>query len=229
MSHTKAAHQISALTNVQPVLQPQVFGGGAGNEKHEYCVYDQCRHNQLPCHVLHERTGCKCFSITTEERPPELPSLLGVAVLNEAEAEISWCAPRSVVRDYFLFYQEEGDPRRHRSPLIHHSWRRFILRDLIPGSSYNVCIVAVNEAGRSSCNPVNAARSAVAKSPWTRFQTPPASRKNLFLPIVGSGFAILLVVILSLAVTLFIKIFWGCFHHFESRVLASMEIHIGCQ
>uniref|UniRef100_UPI00358E8056 uncharacterized protein n=1 Tax=Myxine glutinosa TaxID=7769 RepID=UPI00358E8056 len=179
-------------------------GGGAGNKKHESCVYDRCRHNQLPCSVLHEKTGCKCFSITTEDRPPEVPNISGVAVLNEAEAEISWCSPRSVVREYFLYYQEEGDPRRHQSPLIHSSWRRFVLRDLIPGSSYNVCIVAGNKAGRSSCI-VNGARSAEANSPWTRFQTPPAGRKDLFLPIVGSGFVILIIVVLSLAVTLFVK------------------------
>ncbi|XP_078720457.1 uncharacterized protein LOC144937081 [Lampetra fluviatilis] len=144
------------------------------------CDYDPCRHGQKPCHVLQQETGCRCAGVV-ENKKPQAPRLRKVDFADDLTVEVQWCAPESQVLDYYLRYHEEGDVRDHRTHQIHPTWRRFTLRDLVPSSRYNVCVVAVNAVGESECVRVP-------------FEMPRAYREVVMACALAAFFALLVVI-----------------------------------
>ncbi|XP_038620765.1 LRRN4 C-terminal-like protein [Tachyglossus aculeatus] len=115
------------------------------------CDYDRCRHLQPPCKELQRlgRQPCLCPGLSSPNQPPDPPRLGEVQIwAEEGRALVHWCAPSSPVREYRLQFWEAGGGRR-RGPALNSSLRQAQLSPLQPGTSYVVCVVALNDAGES--------------------------------------------------------------------------------
>ncbi|XP_012884429.1 PREDICTED: LRRN4 C-terminal-like protein [Dipodomys ordii] len=115
------------------------------------CDYDRCRHLQVPCHEL-QRAGpvaCLCPGLSSPAQRPDPPRLGEVRIVaEEGRAEVHWCAPYSPVHYYWLLlWGGSGEPQKG-APL-NATVRRAELKGLMPGGTYVICVVAVNEAGES--------------------------------------------------------------------------------
>ncbi|XP_062981929.1 leucine-rich repeat neuronal protein 4 [Elgaria multicarinata webbii] len=121
------------------------------------CDYDPCRHLQKPCPDLQALSPCLCPGITDEFTVPEPPRLRKVSEMRDTSAEIHWCAPSSVVRFYQLAYRPKGSKKNYTiSGEIYATARRYTLNNLLPSSTYQVCIIASNKAGSSQATEQNA-------------------------------------------------------------------------
>lgn len=116
----------------------------------EPCDYDPCRHLQKPCVDLQNLSPCLCPGLSDEFMVPEPPRLQEVSEVRDTSAEIQWCAPNSEVRSYQLAYRPRGSKRNYTlSGEIYMTARRYTLYNLLPGSTYEVCVIASNRAGPS--------------------------------------------------------------------------------
>lgn len=114
------------------------------------CDYDPCRHHQKPCFELQTLSRCLCPGLSGELSVPDPPRLREVSEIQDTSAEIQWCAPNSVVRFYQLAYRLTGKMKNYSvSGEIYATARQYTLYNLQPGSAYQVCIMASNQAGSS--------------------------------------------------------------------------------
>ncbi|XP_071970455.1 LRRN4 C-terminal-like protein [Engystomops pustulosus] len=121
---------------------PPHFSGDA-------CPYDRCKHLQPPCEEIQKMAGgkCLCPGISGSSVLPDSPRLRQV-VPQKAGIELSWCAPLSTVQTYKVIYGPPEGPLE-MGPLLNQSYRFFYITNLLPGTAYRVCVVAMNDAGES--------------------------------------------------------------------------------
>ncbi|KAJ7341556.1 hypothetical protein JRQ81_005798 [Phrynocephalus forsythii] len=128
----------------------------SASEKLEPCDYDPCRHLQKPCGDLQKLSPCLCPGLSDEFTVPEAPRLQEVSEIRDTSAQIQWCAPNSEVRSYQLAYRPRGSKRNYTmTGEIYMTARRYTLYNLLPGSTYEVCVIASNKAGPSQTSDGN--------------------------------------------------------------------------
>ncbi|XP_063173011.1 LRRN4 C-terminal-like protein [Candoia aspera] len=111
------------------------------------CMYDRCKHLQVPCLELSRLSKCLCPGVTGPDVAPATPRLRAVHV-SETRASVHWCAPSSTVQQYHLKYHAAGQGFIWGPPL--NSTSRFtVVSELLPGTEYLFCVVASNQAGSS--------------------------------------------------------------------------------
>ncbi|KAH0621883.1 hypothetical protein JD844_023601 [Phrynosoma platyrhinos] len=160
------------------------------------CDYDPCRHLQKPCIDLQELSPCLCPGISDEFTVPDPPRLWEVTEIRDTSAEIHWCAPYSAVRFYQLAYRPQGSKRNYTiSGEIYATARQYTLYNLLPGSTYQVCVIASNKAGPSQTTDWSG-RSA----PCTTFSTK-SSYKSIFAALSATS-GLFLIVTITLSVCL---------------------------
>uniref|UniRef100_A0A8C7DV31 Fibronectin type-III domain-containing protein n=1 Tax=Naja naja TaxID=35670 RepID=A0A8C7DV31_NAJNA len=116
----------------------------------DLCDYDPCRHLQKPCVDLQKLSSCLCPGMSDEFTIPDPPRFHEVSEMRDTSAQIHWCSPNSAVRFYQLAYRPNGTKKNYtNSGEIYATARRYTLYDLLPGSTYQVCIIAWNKAGSS--------------------------------------------------------------------------------
>ncbi|XP_061478502.1 leucine-rich repeat neuronal protein 4 isoform X2 [Rhineura floridana] len=157
------------------------------------CDYDPCRHLQKPCFDLQELSSCLCPGISDEFTIPDPPRLHEVSEIRDTSAEIHWCAPYSAVRFYQLAYRPKGSKKNYTvSGEIYATARRYTLYNLLPGSAYQVCIIASNKAGLSQTTDWNE-----RNAPCGTFATK-SSYKSVFAALCAtSGFFLVTTILLS--------------------------------
>uniref|UniRef100_A0A670Y6I3 Leucine rich repeat neuronal 4 n=1 Tax=Pseudonaja textilis TaxID=8673 RepID=A0A670Y6I3_PSETE len=116
----------------------------------DLCDYDPCRHLQKPCVDLQKLSSCLCPGMSDEFTVPDAPRFHEVSEMRDTSAQIHWCSPNSAVRFYQLAYRPKGSQKNYtNSGEIYATARRYTLYNLLPGSTYQVCIIAWNKAGSS--------------------------------------------------------------------------------
>nr|XP_060611006.1 leucine-rich repeat neuronal protein 4 [Anolis sagrei ordinatus] len=157
------------------------------------CDYDPCRHLQKPCIELQELSPCLCPGISDEFTIPDPPRLWDVTEIRDTSVEIHWCAPYSSVRFYQLAYRLQGSTKNHTiSGEIYTTARQYTLYNLLPASTYRVCIIASNKAGPSTTTDGNG-----QSAPCGTFSTK-SSYKSVFAALgVTSGVFLLATIMLS--------------------------------
>ncbi|XP_032068901.1 leucine-rich repeat neuronal protein 4 [Thamnophis elegans] len=116
----------------------------------DLCDYDPCRHLQKPCIDLQKLSSCLCPGMSDEFTIPDPPRFHEISEMRDTSAQIHWCSPNSAVRFYQLAYRPKGSKKNYtNSGEIYATARRYTLYNLLPGSTYQVCIIAWNKAGSS--------------------------------------------------------------------------------
>lgn len=120
---------------------------------YDACPFDRCKHLELPCSEIQERAGgkCLCPGINGPTIPPDAPSL-NVITPGQTGTSVSWCSPLSTVQGYRVLYGAPEGPLE-QGPLLNQSYRFFSIPNLVPGMTYRVCVVAINDAGESQIEP----------------------------------------------------------------------------
>ncbi|XP_044126097.1 LRRN4 C-terminal-like protein [Bufo gargarizans] len=160
------------------------------------CPYDRCKHFQLPCDEIQKRSGgnCLCPGISGNSVPPDAPRLKEV-IPGQSEIGVSWCSPLSTVQSYRVLYGTPEEPLE-MGPLLNQSYHFFSITNLLPGTPYRVCVVAINDAGESQVEPGDGKDEELDQGenvgPCGTFHTSHGS--YLYLAI-GCGLAILAVVL----------------------------------
>ncbi|XP_074768099.1 leucine-rich repeat neuronal protein 4 [Athene noctua] len=156
------------------------------------CDYNPCRHLQKPCSELQRASQCLCPGMSREDEVPDPPRLREVSEVTDSSAQINWCAPYSVVHTYELMLHAEGsEDREFVLDNIYSTAREHTLYNLVPYTTYNICVTALNKAGSSQ-----AARGTLGNS-CTRFKTKP-SYKSIFAALsAASGLFLISTIILS--------------------------------
>ncbi|XP_077143685.1 LRRN4 C-terminal-like protein [Ranitomeya variabilis] len=128
--------------------EPPHYSNGA-------CPYDRCKHLQIPCEEIQKRSGgkCLCPGISPSSVLPDSPRLKQV-IPGQAVIEVRWCAPLSTVQSYRVVYGTPEGPLE-MGPLLNQSHRFFSITNLLPGTAYRVCVVAINDAGESQVDPAD--------------------------------------------------------------------------
>ncbi|XP_053305013.1 LRRN4 C-terminal-like protein [Spea bombifrons] len=113
------------------------------------CPYDRCKHLEPPCEDIQIRLGgnCLCPGLTGPWFPPDSPRV-GQITPTERGASVMWCSPLSFVLYYRVLYKTNNGPME-RGPILNATYRFFSIGNLLPDTSYRVCLVAINEAGES--------------------------------------------------------------------------------
>ncbi|KAM4018804.1 LRRN4 C-terminal-like protein isoform 1-T2 [Anomaloglossus baeobatrachus] len=119
----------------------------------EACPYDRCKHLQIPCDEIQKMSGgkCLCPGISPSSVLPDSPNLKQVTP-GQAGIEVNWCAPLSTVQSYRVMCGRPEEPLEE-GPLLNQSHRFFSITNLLPGTAYRVCVVAINDAGESQIEP----------------------------------------------------------------------------
>ncbi|XP_026701996.1 leucine-rich repeat neuronal protein 4 [Athene cunicularia] len=156
------------------------------------CDYNPCRHLQKPCSELQRASQCLCPGMSREDEVPDPPRLREVSEVTDSSAQINWCAPYSVVHTYELILHAEGnEDREFVLDNIYSTAREHTLYNLVPYTTYNICVTALNKAGSSQ-----AVRGTLGNS-CTRFKTKP-SYKSIFAALsAASGLFLISTIILS--------------------------------
>ncbi|KAJ6659202.1 hypothetical protein lerEdw1_019247 [Lerista edwardsae] len=157
------------------------------------CDYDPCRHLQKPCFELQAVSPCLCPGISDEFTIPDPPRLREVSEIRDTSAEIHWCAPNSAVRFYLIAYLPKGSKKNYTATgEIYATARQYTLYNLLPGSNYQVCIIASNKAGSSQTVGWNE-----HNAPCVNFTTKP-SYKSIFTALSAtSGLFLITTILLS--------------------------------
>ncbi|NWH57417.1 LRRN4 protein, partial [Geococcyx californianus] len=158
------------------------------------CDYNPCRHLQKPCSELQSTSQCLCPGISREDELPDPPMLREVSEVTDSSAQIRWCAPNSVVHTYELTLHVQGnEDRQFVLDNIYSTARQYTLYNLLPYTTYHICVAASNKAGSS-----RAASQEIPGNSCTRFKTKP-SYKSIFAALVAaSGLFLISTVVLSL-------------------------------
>ncbi|OCT81729.1 LRRN4 C-terminal-like protein [Xenopus laevis] len=163
------------------------------------CPYDRCKHLEPECKEIQRKAGgnCLCPGVSGFKIPPDSPR---IAEVNAGEKGISvgWCSPMSTVQGYRVLYGTT-DSQLEKGPILNNTHRMFPIENLLPGTSYTVCVVAFNDAGESPANveEEDGGWETGATGPCRVLHTSSSSTSHIYLGI-GVGLAMLMV--LGLAV-----------------------------
>ncbi|XP_064915953.1 leucine-rich repeat neuronal protein 4 [Columba livia] len=157
------------------------------------CDYNPCRHLQKPCSELQSISRCLCPGLSREDEIPDPPRLREVAEVTDSSAQIRWCAPNSVVHTYkLMLYAQDKEDRQFVLDNIYSTARQHTLYNLLPYTTYHICVTASNKAGSSQT-----ASQGIPGSSCTRFKTKP-SYKFVFAALsAASGLFLISTIILS--------------------------------
>ncbi|XP_058037176.1 leucine-rich repeat neuronal protein 4 [Ahaetulla prasina] len=152
----------------------------------DLCDYDPCRHLQKPCVDLQKLSSCLCPGMSDEFTVPDPPRFHEVSEMRDTSAQIHWCSPNSAVRFYQLAYRPKGSKKNYtNSGEIYTTARQYTLYNLLPGSTYQVCIIAWNKAGSSRTTGWNEhnppCSTFVTKSSYTSIFAALCATSGLFL------------------------------------------------
>ncbi|KAM6298448.1 leucine-rich repeat neuronal protein 4 [Aegotheles albertisi] len=157
------------------------------------CDYNPCRHLQKPCSELQSVSRCLCPGMSREDEVPDPPRLREVSEVTDSSAQIHWCAPNSVVQTYELMLHAQGkEDRRFVLDNIYSTARQHTLYNLLPYTTYHICVTASNKAGSSQT-----VSQGIPGNSCTRFKTKP-SYKSIFAALAAaSGLFLISTIILS--------------------------------
>ncbi|NXW01023.1 LRRN4 protein, partial [Fregetta grallaria] len=158
-----------------------------------FCDYNPCTHLQKPCSELQSASQCLCPGTSREDEVPDPPSLREVSEVTDSSAQIRWCAPNSVVHTYELMLHAQGnEDRQFVLDNIYSTARQYTLYNLLPYTTYHICVTALNKAGSSQT-----ASQGIPGNSCTRFKTKP-SYKYVFAALsAASGLFLISTIILS--------------------------------
>ncbi|NXF29802.1 LRRN4 protein, partial [Nyctibius bracteatus] len=157
------------------------------------CDYNPCRHLQKPCSELQSASQCLCPGVSGENEVPDPPRLREVSEVTDSSAQIRWCAPNSVVHTYELMLHAQGnEDRQFVLDNIYSTARQHTLYNLVPYTTYHICVTASNKAGSS-----HTVSQGIPGNSCTRFKTKP-SYKSVFAALsAASGLFLISTIILS--------------------------------
>ncbi|NXS35010.1 LRRN4 protein, partial [Pomatostomus ruficeps] len=160
---------------------------------HIICDYNICRHLQKPCSELQNVSKCSCPSMSGEDEIPDPPRLREVTEITDSSAQIRWCAPYSVVHTYELMFHAQGnEDRQFVMDNIYPTARQYTLYNLLPFTTYHICVTASNKAGSSQTT-----GQEIPGNSCTKFKTKP-SYKYVFAALsAASGLFLITTIILS--------------------------------
>ncbi|KAF2987742.1 hypothetical protein EK904_015154, partial [Melospiza melodia maxima] len=158
------------------------------------CDYDPCRHLQKPCKQLQNISQCSCPGTSREDEVPDPPRLRAVIEITDSSAQIRWCAPNSVVHSYELMLRaQDSEDRQFVMDNIYPTARQYTLYNLLPFTTYHICVTASNEAGSSQTT----TGQEIPGNSCTSFKTKP-SYKYVFAGLsAASGLFLITTIILS--------------------------------
>ncbi|XP_014110204.1 PREDICTED: leucine-rich repeat neuronal protein 4 [Pseudopodoces humilis] len=167
-----------------PVQGPQV---------HIACDYNPCRHLQKPCRELQNISQCSCPGTSREDEIPDPPRLREVIEITDSSAQVRWCAPYSVVHSYELMLRaQDSEDRQLVMDNIYPTARQYTLYNLLPFTTYQICVTASNKAGSSQTT-----GQEIPGNSCTSFKTKP-SYKYVFAGLsAASGLFLITTIILS--------------------------------
>ncbi|NXT99300.1 LRRN4 protein, partial [Buphagus erythrorhynchus] len=160
---------------------------------HVACDYNPCRHLQKPCRELQNISQCSCPGTSREDEIPDPPRLREVIEITDSSAQIRWCAPYSVVHSYELVLRAQDDEdRQFVMDNIYPTARQYTLYNLLPFTTYHICVTASNKAGSSQKT-----GQEIPGNSCTSFKTKP-SYKYVFAGLsAASGLFLITTIILS--------------------------------
>ncbi|NXH88327.1 LRRN4 protein, partial [Edolisoma coerulescens] len=160
---------------------------------HIACDYNPCRHLQKPCSELQSISQCSCPGTSSEDEIPDPPRLREVIEITDSSAQIRWCAPYSVVHTYeLMLHAQDDEDRQFVMDNIYPTARQYTLYNLLPFTTYHICVTASNKAGSS-----RATGQEIPGNSCTRFKTKP-SYKYVFAALsAASGLFLITTIILS--------------------------------
>ncbi|NXH27907.1 LRRN4 protein, partial [Myiagra hebetior] len=160
---------------------------------HVACDYNPCRHLQKLCSELQSISQCSCPGTTSEDEVPDPPRLREVMEITDSSAQIRWCAPYSVVHTYELILRaQDNEDRQFVMDNIYPTARQHTLYNLLPFTTYHICVTASNRAGSSQTTDQE-----IPGNSCTRFKTKP-SYKYVFAALsAASGLFLITTIILS--------------------------------
>ncbi|NXA04363.1 LRRN4 protein, partial [Sapayoa aenigma] len=160
---------------------------------HISCDYHPCRHLQKPCSELQSVSQCLCPGMSTEDDVPDAPRLREVTEVTDSSALIRWCAPNSVVHTYELVLHAQGsEDRQLVMDNIYPTARQYTLYDLLPYTTYHICVTASNKAGTSQTT-----GQEIPGNSCTRFKTKPSYVSVFAALSAASGLFLITTIILS--------------------------------
>ncbi|RLW07040.1 hypothetical protein DV515_00004220 [Chloebia gouldiae] len=157
------------------------------------CDYNPCRHLQKPCRELQNISQCSCPGTSREDEIPDPPRLREVTEITDSSAQIRWCAPYSVVHSYELMLRaQDNEDRKFVMDNIYPTARQYTLYNLLPFTTYRICVTASNKAGSSQTT-----GQEIPGNSCTSFKTKP-SYKYVFAGLsAASGLFLITTIILS--------------------------------
>ncbi|NWI04266.1 LRRN4 protein, partial [Tichodroma muraria] len=160
---------------------------------HVACDYNPCRHLQKPCRELQNISQCSCPGMSREDEIPDPPRLREVIEITDSSAQIRWCAPYSVVHSYGLSLRaRDNEDRQFVTDNIYPTARQYTLYDLLPFTTYHICVTASNKAGSSQTT-----GHETPGNSCTSFKTKP-SYKYVFAGLsAASGLFLITTIVLS--------------------------------
>ncbi|NXK65663.1 LRRN4 protein, partial [Sylvietta virens] len=160
---------------------------------HVACDYNPCRHLQKPCRELQNISQCSCPGTSREDVIPDPPRLREVIEITDSSAQVRWCAPYSVVHSYELMLRAQDNEDRHFvMDNIYPTARQYTLYNLLPFTTYQICVTASNKAGSSLTT-----GQEIPGNSCTSFKTKP-SYKYVFAGLsAASGVFLITTIILS--------------------------------
>ncbi|NWX41601.1 LRRN4 protein, partial [Steatornis caripensis] len=157
------------------------------------CDYDPCRHLQKPCSELQSASQCLCPGMSGEDEVPDPPTLREVSEVTDSSAQVRWCAPNSVIRTYELMLHAQGnEDRQFVLDNIYSTARQYTLYNLLPYTTYHICVTASNKAGSSQTT-----SQGIPGSSCTRFKTKPCYKSVFAALSAASGLFLISTIILS--------------------------------
>ncbi|NWT67964.1 LRRN4 protein, partial [Prunella himalayana] len=157
------------------------------------CDYNPCRHLQRPCRELQNMSQCSCPGTSREDEIPDPPRLREVIEITDSSAQIRWCAPYSVVHSYeLMLHAQDSEDRQFVMDNIYPTARQYTLYNLLPFTTYQICVTASNKAGSSQTT-----GQEIPGNSCTSFKTKP-SYKYIFAGLsAASGLFLITTIILS--------------------------------
>ncbi|NXF04264.1 LRRN4 protein, partial [Smithornis capensis] len=160
---------------------------------HVPCDYHPCRHLQKPCSELQSVSKCLCPGMSKEDDVPDPPRLREVIEITDSSALIRWCAPNSVVHTYELVVHAQGkEDKRFVMDNIYPTARQYTLYNLLPYTTYHICVTASNKAGSSQTT-----GQEIPGNSCTRFKTKPSYMSVFAVLSAASGLFLITTIILS--------------------------------
>ncbi|NWI52606.1 LRRN4 protein, partial [Calyptomena viridis] len=162
-------------------------------QTHISCDYHPCRHLQKPCSELQSVSQCLCPGMSREDDVPDPPRLREVIEVTDSSALIRWCAPNSVVHTYELVVHAQGnEDKRVVMDNIYPTARQYTLYNLLPYTTYHICVTASNKAGSSQTTDQE-----IPGNSCTRFKTKPSYMSVFAALSAASGLLLITTIILS--------------------------------